>query len=54
MISVPQGYKYFAFLLLLGIVLSGAVFLGLHFYRQAQSRKSREKEEIKGEQEDEK
>ena len=54
MISVPQGFKHFAFLLLLGIVLSGAVFLGLHFYRQAQSRKSREKEEIKGEQADEK
>lgn len=54
MISVPQGFKYLAFLLLLGIVLSGAVFLGLHFYSQAQSRKSREEEETKGEQADEK
>jgi len=44
-ISVPQGFKYFASLLLLGIGLSAAVFLGLDLYRRVQSRRGSEKEE---------
>jgi len=43
-ISVPQGFKYFASLLLLGIGLSAAVFLGLDLYRRLQSRRASEKE----------
>ena len=44
-ISVPQGFKYFASLLLMGIGLSAAVFLGLNLYRRVQSRRGSEKEE---------
>jgi len=44
-IAVPQGFKYFASLLILGIGLSAAVFLGLNLYRRVQSRRGREKEE---------
>ena len=32
-ISAPQGFKYFAFLVLLGIGISGSVFLGLYVFR---------------------
>jgi hypothetical protein len=44
-ISVPQGFKYFASLLLMGIGLSAAVFLCLNLYRRVQSRRGSEKEE---------
>ena len=44
-ICVPQGFKYFASLLLMGIGLSAAVFLGLELYRRIQSRRGSEKEE---------
>jgi hypothetical protein len=44
-ISVPQGFKYFASLLLMGIALSAAVFLCLNLYRRVQARRGSEKEE---------
>ncbi len=44
-ISVPQGFKYFASLLLVGIGLSAVVFLGLDLYRRVQSRRTSEKKE---------
>jgi hypothetical protein len=37
-ISVPQGFKYFALLVLLGIGLSAAIFIGLYVYRRIQPR----------------
>ncbi len=44
-LSVPQGFKYFASLLLLGIGLSAVVFLALDLYSRVQSRRASEKEE---------
>jgi len=37
-ISVPQGFKYFALLVLLGIGLSAAIYIGLYVYRRIQPR----------------
>jgi len=44
-IAVPQGFKYFASLLLVGIGLSAVVFLSLDLYKRVQSRRASEKEE---------
>jgi len=44
-ISLPQGFKYFASLLLMGIGLSAVTFLGLDLYRRIQSRRGSEREE---------
>jgi hypothetical protein len=45
-IFVPQGFKTFALLLLLGIGISGLVLLGLHFYKRSQSREDTVTEEV--------
>jgi hypothetical membrane protein len=45
-ILAPQGIKYFAFLLLLGIGISGLVLLALHFYGRSGSRKDTVKGEL--------
>jgi len=44
-ILAPQGIKYLAFLLLLGIGIAGLVLLGLHFLGQSPSRKDSMNEE---------
>ncbi len=44
-ISLPQGFKHFASLLLIGIGLSVVVLLSLNLYRRIQSRRGSEKQQ---------
>ena len=47
-ISLPQGFKHFASLLLLGIALSAVVLLSLSLYHRIQSRRDHEKGDESG------